>query len=281
VDEFKFDEIGYWSEVKLDIIRKYAAAYSSILSSRKKPSFKHFYIDAFAGAGVHKAKASDRLVAGSPTNALAIEPPFHEYHFIDLNPSKVARLEELTKARANVHVHSGDCNQILLEEVLPRVKYEEYRRGLCLLDPYGLDLDWRVIAKAGQMKSIEIFLNFPVLDMNRNVLWRTREGVSAARKKRLSTFWGDESWRTAAYKPAAQSEMFGPIPDEKVTNEEIAEVFRRRLRDVAGFAHVPAPMAMRNSNNAIVYYLYFASQKPVAKEIVEDIFRMYRNRGLG
>ena len=28
--EFEFDQIGYWSEVKLDILRDYAAAYSSI-----------------------------------------------------------------------------------------------------------------------------------------------------------------------------------------------------------------------------------------------------------
>ncbi len=27
----QFDEIGYWSELKLDIVREYAAAYSNIL----------------------------------------------------------------------------------------------------------------------------------------------------------------------------------------------------------------------------------------------------------
>jgi hypothetical protein len=30
--DFDFDEIGYWSEVKLEIVRKYAKAYSTILS---------------------------------------------------------------------------------------------------------------------------------------------------------------------------------------------------------------------------------------------------------
>jgi len=32
----KFDEIGYWSELKLDIVRKYAAAYSTILTALEK-----------------------------------------------------------------------------------------------------------------------------------------------------------------------------------------------------------------------------------------------------
>ncbi len=54
--ESKYDEIGYWSEIKLDIIKDYAAAYSRILSSQKNPNFYHIYIDAFAGAGKHISK---------------------------------------------------------------------------------------------------------------------------------------------------------------------------------------------------------------------------------
>jgi three-Cys-motif partner protein len=49
-------EIGCWSEVKLDIIREYAAAYSKILASQSSPRLKHVYVDAFAGSGVHVAR---------------------------------------------------------------------------------------------------------------------------------------------------------------------------------------------------------------------------------
>jgi hypothetical protein len=35
--KLKFDEIRYWSEIKLDIIREYSSAYSSILSNQKSP----------------------------------------------------------------------------------------------------------------------------------------------------------------------------------------------------------------------------------------------------
>jgi three-Cys-motif partner protein len=70
----KLDEIGYWSEVKLEIVRKYAAAYSRILSAQ--PSIKaHIYIDAFAGAGTHISKATGAVVSGSPVNAMNINPP--------------------------------------------------------------------------------------------------------------------------------------------------------------------------------------------------------------
>ena len=277
MDEFEFDEIGYWSEVKLDIIREYAHTYSTILSAQTKPPLHHLYIDGFAGGGRHKTKNSGDIVSGSPSNALAVRPPFREYHFIDLDQQKVAALERLAVERSDVIVHSGDCNDVLLQKVFPRAKYEDYKRALCVLDPYGLHLDWAVVATAGRMRSIEVFLNFPVADINRNVLWRDREGVSHTQQQRLTRYWGDETWKEAAYKPARQSGLFGSQPDEKASNDEVAEAFRQRLINVAGFKHVPRPMAMRNSNNAIVYYLYFASSKPVANDIVNAIFEKYRN----
>jgi three-Cys-motif partner protein len=274
--EVQFDEIGYWSEIKLDIIKEYAAAYSKILSAQKQPTLYHVYIDAFAGAGIHLSKTSGDFVAGSPTIALLVKPPFREYHFIDLSEQKVAALDALAEKREDVRIYHGDCNQVLLQQVLPQAKFEAYRRALCILDPYGLHLDWKVIAEAGRMRSVDIFLNFPVFDINRNVLWRDRKGVSPEREQRMNAYWGDDSWKQVAYRPAAQTELWGPPVEEKATNEEIAEAFRKRLKDVAGFANVPKPIAMRNSQNAVVYYLYFASQKPVAENIVREIFDKYR-----
>jgi len=194
--KLQFDEIGYWSEIKHDIIKKYAGAYSSILTSRK---FFHAYIDAFAGAGIHKSKTKGILVKGSPLNALDVSPPFDEFHFVDIDKAKISELKKATGDRPDVHIYEGDCNKILLEEVFPKVKYGDYKRGLCLLDPYGLDLRWRVIRTAGQMESIEIFLNFPVMDINMNVLWQNPEGVSKTHIERMNNYWGDDSWKTAAY----------------------------------------------------------------------------------
>lgn len=271
----QFDEIGYWSEIKLDIIKEYASAYSTILAAQRNPSLSHVYIDAFAGAGVHLSRASGEFVLGSPLNALAVQPSFCEYYLIDIDAEKVGTLKELIGHRADVHIYTGDCNQILLEEVFPRVQFEDYRRGLCILDPYGLHLDWKVIQTAGQMQTIDLFLNFPVADMNRNVLWHDPAGVSADQIARMNFFWGDDSWQNIAYRTTGN--LFG-YP-EKEPNEVVAEAFLRRLKEVAAFNRVPLPMPMRNSKGAIVYYLFFASQKNTAENIVEDIFRKYRRWG--
>ena len=136
------------------------------------------YIDAFAGAGVHVSKTTGEYIRGSPINALLLHPSFREYHLIDIDRQKVALLRDLVKNRKEVHIHEGDCNRILLEKIFPNVRWEQYRRGLCLLDPYGLQLNWKVIEIAGKMRSIDMFLNFPVADINRNVLWRHPDGLT-------------------------------------------------------------------------------------------------------
>ena len=94
----------------------------------------------------------------------------------------------------------------------------------------------------------------------------------------MNRFWGDDSWRRVVYSPSRQGDLFGAPDEEKASNAVVAEAFRERLRKVAGFGNVPRPVAMRNTHNATVYYLFFASQKPVAENIVRDIFEKYENR---
>lgn len=276
--KLKYDEVGYWSEIKLDIIKKYAAAYTKIMAAQKEYSFTYLYIDAFAGAGRHISKQTGGFIPGSPLNALNIKKPFHEYHFIDLNDLKIAELENLAGKRKDVFIHHGDCNEILPKEVLPRSDYGRFRRALCILDPYGLHLNWKVIETAGQMKSIEVFLNFPVMDINMNVLKHDQNKVAGTQIERMNAFWGDESWRDIAYAKSKQLALFGAEAEEKTTNRAIEAGFRKRLKEVAGFGYVPEPMPMKNKNNAVVYYLYFASHKPVAAQIVQDIFKKYSQR---
>ena len=62
--------------------------------------------------------------------------------------------------------------------------------------------------------------------------------------------------------------------------KKLVDAFRNRLKKVAGFRCVPEPIAMVNTKNADLYYLFFASHKPVAKNIVDSIFRKYRKRML-
>jgi three-Cys-motif partner protein len=268
----QFDEIGQWSEIKLEIIREYAHAYSTILT---KKNFRHYYIDGFAGAGVHISKATGQWVLGSPLNALMVTPPFRHHFLIDLDGGRVQGLAEIVGGRSDVTLLQGDCNRVLLNDVFPRVRYELYERAMCLLDPYGLQLTWQVLESAGKSRTIDLFLNFPIMDINRRALWTEADRVSAEQAAPMTTLWGDDSWKSVAYRPSAQGSLFGPAEVEKAPNDAIVEAFRKRLRTKVGFEYVPQPMPMRNSTNAVIYYLFFASHQSVASDIIESIFRKY------
>ena len=273
----EYDEIGIWSEVKLAIIREYASAYAKILDATRRESIhslRWLYIDAYAGPGVHLSKTTGDVVDGSPLIALKTTPPFSEYHFIDADPKRAEQLRGIAGERNDVHIYSADCNEILLEKVFPRAKYDDYRRALCLLDPYNINLKWEVIEAAGKMGSVEVFLNFMIMDINRNVLRKNPDKAIQSKVEQLTRLWGDETWIDAAYDTTGN--LFGD--PEKVSNERFEAAWRERLQKKAGFKFVSKPMPMKTKTNSVIYYLYFASQKPVAAGIVDDIFKKYGGR---
>jgi three-Cys-motif partner protein len=271
----EFSDIGEWSQAKLEIVRDYGREYSKILS--KQPLLSHAYIDAFAGSGAHVLRTTGEMVLGSPLNALEVSPPFADYYFIDTDGEKVDTLRGLVGERPGVHIYEGDCNELLLKKVYPHVRYQDYRRALCLLDPYGLHLDWRVIKTAGLMKSVEIFLNFPMLDINRNALAVDPSKAKPAQVARLTWLWGDESWRRTVY---ASDEFFKLEYKRRASRSALAAAFRDRLQQVAGFTYVPEPVVMRTkgTRGPVLYYLFFASSNPTAERIVTYIFNKYRAR---
>jgi three-Cys-motif partner protein len=181
------DEIGAWSEIKLDILRDYAAPYSRILSSN---GFHHGYIDAFSGPGLHIRRKDREEVLGSPLIALGVEPHFDEYHFIDLDGEKVDFLKRQVGNRANVYFYNADSNTVLIDRILPRFTYEKRSRALCVLDPYKLTLDWKVVCAAGTSRAVEVFINFPVMHMNRNCKKENTSEILEGELQAMDRFWG-------------------------------------------------------------------------------------------
>jgi three-Cys-motif partner protein len=269
----KIDEVGYWTEIKLAILEQYAKPYNQILHAQGMTTA---YIDGFAGAGHHRSKETGELIEGSPVRALKVQPAFNWLHFVDVNRARVEELRRISHSHPNVKVHRGDCNHVLLRDVFPTISYERYERALCILDPYGLHLDWHVIRAAGGSRVMDLFLNFPVMDMNMNVFWANPDRVSVASQRRMTRFWGDGSWKEAAYEPVPG--LFGEM-EEKSSIDRVVAAFQHRLKKDAGFKFVPKPIPMRNTKGAIVYFLFFAAQKAVAEDIVEYIFNKYREYG--
>lgn len=264
------DKIGSWTEVKLDIIKRYATEYSKILSARK--GLHHAYIDAFSGPGVHRKKISEDYVVGSPLNALSVKPPFEHHYFIDIDADKTSFLDAIVGQNEAVSIYNGDCNQVLISQILPRFVYQSYWRALCLLDPYSLQLHWKVVDYCAHLGTIDLFLNFPMHDINRNVVRIDPKDILESNIKRMDLFWGDNSWYDILY--STTTDLFGNTVEHRVAkaNTALIQEYTKKLK-ASGFEYVAEPLPIKNNQHAVVYFLFFASNKPVAKKIVEYIFR--------
>src|SRR5262245_2759125 len=124
------DLIGKWSVQKLQLLQKYLAAYLKILSSQKWCA-GYEYIDAFAGTGKPKTRDEQVYVDGSPRVALSLDPSFTEYHFVEQADWRADRLKQLKTEFPNraIRIHSGDCNSIIIGDVLPHLSYTSRKRA--------------------------------------------------------------------------------------------------------------------------------------------------------
>jgi len=266
------DTIGPWSEVKLEIVERYAKEYSRILS--RYPYLSHAYIDAFASPGEHTRRKSNDPVLGSPIRAIEVLPPFKRYFFIDINETKLSLLRGKIGDRKNVYIFEGDCNEVLLNNVFPKFRNNRKWRGLCLLDPYKLQLDWNVIETLIKLGTVELFLNFPMYDISRNLVSNKPDKLRKSDIIRMDRFWGDHSWFDLLY--AFTPNLFGEPQAQRIgkANTVLSLAFAKKLKE-AGFNYVPSPLPIKNTKGGLLYYVFFGSNKPVANKIVEYIFKKF------
>ncbi len=277
----KKNKVGNWSVEKLELLRKYLKAYTTILSKQEWCE-AYYYIDAFAGQGWWLADedGEEKIIKGSPAVALEVNPPFSWYVFIEQDVNRAAELERLKEQYPDkakyIQVIQDDANSVLQERIIPRMSgvggRKSPKRGFIFLDPYTTNVEWETIQRIQRTKVLEIFLNFPIMAPNRAILWNNPDRVNAESLARMDRFWGSPEWREYVYEEAQS--MFGPV-QKKVAKagEKLAYVFQSRLGQL--FEQVTAPVIMKNSKNSALYCLMFAGPKPVGQLIAQDIFDDY------
>jgi len=273
------DSIGPWSEDKLALLRKYLEAYTTIMQGQRWCRNGYHYVDAFAGTGKPRARDEERYIDGSPRVALTIRYPFHSYTFIEKTPWRVQQLEKLKDEfpDRDVRIREGDCNDIIKTEIVSNIRYERFNRGLIFLDPFSMDVEWPTIQEIAGTRALEIFLNFPVMALNRTVLPNDPNALTEAQIRRMNNFWGSTEWRGDIYQQV--STLFGTVEMkmQPTTGKRLGRLFTRRLREV--FRHVTEPLVMTNSRNAPLNCLIFAGHNVTGARIVREIFQRYQRLG--
>lgn len=272
------DVIGPWSEDKLELLRKYLAAYVGIMQGQTWCRNGYHYIDAFAGSGQPRSRDYGEYVDGSPRIALGLS--FSSYTFIEQNPYRVQRLQQLQQefADRDIRIFEGDCNQIIPQHVTCRICYEHFNRGVVFLDPFALQIDWCTVQAIAETRALEIVMNIPTMAINRTVLLNDFDQLTDMQVQRMTRFWGTTEWRDEIYErvPTLFEEMW-EIKTNKTSAQRLGDLYRGRLGEI--FPHVTYPLVMRNSHNQPIYCLIFAGHNPTGARITENIFRHYERLG--
>jgi len=267
------DIVGKWSLEKLELLRKYLAAYLRILTNQSWCR-GYEYIDAFAGTGKPKTKDEQRYVDGSPRVALSLTPAFTQYHFIEQTDWRVEKLKKLPVdfPAQSITVYHGDCNNIIREQILPQLPYASKKRAIAFIDPFGMQMEWETMECLAKARTVECMLIFPVMAINRGVLRKHPEEIGQVGRERMNRFWGTSDWMIDLYEE--EQTLFGPEKVKKrQSGEEFGNIYKKRLEEI--FHHCTTPVLMANSKNAPLYCVIFAGHNPTGEKIAANIFKKY------
>lgn len=270
------DTIGSWSVDKHELLRKYLQAYVTVFKNQTWCK-GYEYIDAFAGTGKPKSRDEQRYVDGSPGVALGLPQPFTKYHFIESSSWRIKKLEGLRSEfpKLQVEIYPGDCNNVLRTRIVPELAMKNFKRAIAFLDPFGMQIEWNTLEDVARAETIEVFLNFPVMGINRNVRLRRKEDIAPSVRERMDRFWGTD-WEAELYEE--RQTLFGPEEIRiKQSGKDLGRRFQKRLREI--FPHCTVPVLMTNSKNAPLYCLVFAGHNQTGVKIADDIFGRFIKMG--
>ncbi len=284
--------VGPWAKEKLECLGKYLSAYTTILRQQKWCK-RYYFVDAFAGAGIAplrkvagevpeialfdtaeiEADADEiEYVKGSPRVALELKHPFTNYVFIELNSDRADELRRLVseyELESNVEIRTGDAARELVDFIRnSESEWKRNARAVVFLDPFGMQVNWRVIAQLAETHAIEIFINFPVGTTIQRLL-PTTGNLSEAQRAKLDDYFGTPDWFDLIYEQTTN--LFGETVTEKAndTGARLAIWYRNRLKELFGYASLPR--LIRNTQGGHLYYLIFAGPNKTGAKIANHV----------
>ncbi len=261
----KPDFLKQWSIDKIGLLEKYYKAYVRALNGK----FELIYVDAFAGNPKQVSVKTGEAVLAAAARALNVTPSFNKYFLIDKNKRRAEAYLKSFGNRDGVFVFHDDSNRCLPIIFREHITNTSNSRSICLLDPYGCDLHWNVLCVAGKSGVSDVFINFPRMDLLRNVCRNDFRKITPVGFRRMNAFWGDETWRELMYE--RQGNQTVRVGD----TGKLALAYCKRLREIAQFEYVLDPLPMKNSQGIPLYYLIFACEDKLANKIGGQIIRKF------
>jgi three-Cys-motif partner protein len=265
---------GSWTEEKMEIVVKYAAAYLTIMN--KQAWVKTIYFDGFAGSGYIESEGSESVKKGTALRILDLSDPkpFDVYYFVELDEEHVLGLyANLANhpLRKNIYIQREDCNKKIVALADFLRKHSDHR-ALVYIDPYGMSVNWSSIESLKGL-GVDLWILVPTgIGINRMLI---NDGkIADPWLLKLENFLGysREEIMKHFYKTLTNNTLFGEetnVQKEKDAALLAGELYARKLKQI--FSDVSKPFVMRNSQNAIMYHFMMAANNKTAIKIANEV----------
>ncbi len=266
---------GLWAKDKLFYLQKYIHIFEK--SMRGKPWRRRCYIDLFAGPGKCVVEKTNEYFLGSPLLSLTTEHPFTDYYFIDLDEENTKTLRKRSVA-ASIHQDrircwSGDAN-IKVSEVVDEIKKVDsvFIQGqwpslnLAFLDPEGLELEWNSVAELAKVNRMDLIIHYSQQGVKR----MADRALESEKELVIDRFFGDFEWR----------KVYAECKDDATgIHRSLIDYYKAKLKrlgyvEVKDDEEIWAEPLMKNSKNAPLYRLLFASKNPLGTKFWKDITKV-------
>jgi three-Cys-motif partner protein len=266
---------GPWSEIKLEILRKYLGFFTSALRNK---DFVLRYIDGFAGTGSRTMAGEGSVetifgydealewqeVDGSAKIALATKPPFQRLDFVEDDPRRFSALQNLCVGRPEATAHAGDANAVLTELCRNTVwrgagASGNGIRAVLFLDPYGLTVDYTTLQTVSRTKAIDVWYLFPLAGLYRQAA-RHETAISPDKAAAITRILGTDEWRKRFYERTPDLLDLDGRSYRTADVDAIEDYVRERLKNV--FVEVTRPKRIYHSRGMPIFSLFFAVSNP-------------------
>jgi len=229
---------GLWIKQKYYYLKRYLDIFSKGMKNKWRGNLT--YCDLFAGPGRCLINSLNREEDGSPL--IALQYDFKKYIFVEESKELIEALKSRCKNSPKfnrIEFLERDCNKDV-DKIIPTI--DATSLNLIFIDPTGIDVHYKTIEKIVKGRRTDLLINVQLgMDITRNFLAYRKKGDNS----KLGLFLG------------------GNVDWNKLKNpKDAVKLYKERIKGLNYQTVEFKDITVRNTLNAPMYFLLFASKHP-------------------
>jgi len=241
IDQLPVRPSGIWINRKHYYLREYAKIFTT--GMKYKWSGRLTFVDLFAGPGRCLIERTGALEDGSPL--IALQYDFNKYIFVEETPVLMDALKKRcghASQRTSITYIQKDANTSI-NEIIREIPSKNL--SLAFIDPTDIDIHFDTIRALSQVNNgVDLLINIQDgMDLKRNFKTYYRQGKNS----KLARFMGTDFDITQLKGKEAR---------------DVIEIYKSRIRALGYGTVEHRDIHVKNTKNAPMYFLLFASKHP-------------------